>query len=82
MLEEEDAKLLQFLDSEGYSFLREVPDQGICGINQLLTTTAIFCDLDYTGYGNRYCFKDPVDAVLELAKWDGITEPTGYIAKR
>ena len=78
----EEEALIKFLDEEGYWFLREVPDQGICGIMQLAYTTAIFCDLDYTGYGNRYCFKETNDAVQELANWDGITEPTGYIAKR
>ena len=76
-------KLVRYLQvTEGYAFLREVPDHGICGIRHLIYTTAIFCDLDYTGYGERYCFDHAYEAAMALAKWDGVTELTGYKARR
>lgn len=79
---EEEAKLLVFLDKEGYHCLTEVPDQGICGVMKLGYTWGLFVDLDYTGYGNRYCFKYVDDAVVQLRKWDGVTALTGYVARR
>ena len=79
---DEEMELIQYLQvKERYAFLREVPDHGLCGIRHLLYSTAIFCDLSYDGYGERYCFEHAHEAVRALAQWDG-GELTGYKARR
>ena len=80
-MDEEEKLILHLRVKEGFAFLREVPDHGLCGIQKTLYSTAIFCDLSYDGYGERYCYEHAHEAVMALAKWDG-GELTGYKAKR
>ncbi|MDN7790482.1 hypothetical protein QZM66_23230 [Burkholderia contaminans] len=76
-------ELLDFIESQGYTKLRELPDGTIVGLGQLLFTTALYVDLDAEGWGRRFCFErreDAERALLKLRTGDDV--PVGFIAQR
>ena len=60
-----------YLYDQGYRFMREVPDNGICGLLPMLFTTALVVDMEVSGYSHRFCFERPQDALVALKGWTG-----------
>lgn len=79
-----DNQLVNRIRKEGsYTDVRALEDGTIIGIGNLLFTKAIYTDLSETGWGQRFCFKDPELAWDEYMKLrSGDEEPQGYIARR
>lgn len=66
-----------------YLDVRELKDGTIIGVGRLLYTTAIFMDMNLSGWGGRFCFEDHELALSEYRKLaTGDDEPTGWIARR
>jgi hypothetical protein len=72
-------ELKKYLESEGYTGIREIEGRGIYGVHRFIFTTAIVYGIDETGYKSRWCY--PHSLIMELAiaysKWDGIGDPEG-----
>lgn len=81
---EEDKTLYDDLVmSNSYIAVRRLPDGSFAAIGSLIFTTAIYMDLTLFGYGRRFCYAKPTDAIREfLALKDECTEPTGWLARR
>lgn len=69
--------LRYFLESEGYTNLRQIEGRGWCGLRQFLFTSGLCYGLDTKGYKGRYCFAKPSEAFKSLASWDGKGDPEG-----
>ncbi len=82
MTETIDPDLHAMLRSEGYSVLRVMPDGNIAGIRKFLFTYGLCTHLDWSGYGERWCFEDPASAIIALELWDGRGDPPGPWIKR
>lgn len=65
-----------------YQHLREIPNQGVCGIAPMLFTIGLFCNLSDVGYSYRYCYENYVDAFDALQNWNGEEHPPGPWIKR
>lgn len=79
----EDRLLAHVLEHSGLVGVTTLPDGTLIGLGRLLYTTALYVDLNATGYGRRYCYetaRGAVDAYYSLRA--GAGEPTGYIAQR
>jgi len=77
--------LIRYLESEGYSDLRETPTAGVVGTMPFLFTHAIVCEMDDFGYGYRFCYETKCEADGALSDWaenDYEGEPTGYIVRK
>jgi hypothetical protein len=72
----------QFLEEEGYISPRLLPTGEWAAICQQMYTTALVVGLDREGYRIRFCFENPLDAVVALHDWDGSGFPPGYWLKR
>lgn len=71
-----------FLD-QGYLRVRKLEDGSFIGLGKLIFTTAVYVDLNSSGYDRRYCFKEPTKALEEFEKMRTLEdEPTGFVAKR
>ena len=79
-MSEEDLK--EYLYEQGYRFMREVPDQGLCGLFTMLFTTALVVDLEESGYSHRFCYETPLEALSALKSWTGEGDPLGYIVRK
>lgn len=78
-----NSDLIKTLESDGYANVRALEDGTVVGTIDLMFTRAIFIDLDYQGWGKRFCFKDRDLADSEVQKLKtGDDEPVGYIARR
>jgi hypothetical protein len=77
-----EEELLAFLYEEGYRFMREVPDNGICGLMPMLFTTGLFVDLEQSGYSHRFCYETPLEALSALKSWSGVGDPLEYIVRK
>lgn len=77
-------KLLEHIQAmPEYQHVRMLEDGTIVGLGKLMFTTAIYMDMDEWGYGRRFCFESPQQAMSELQRLQcGDDEPTGWIAKR
>ena len=60
---------------EGYEYLLEVPNRGLCGIKRFLFTYGLVYGLDATGYNGRYCYPNFEESILALATWSGEGNP-------
>ncbi len=74
--------LEKYLLANGYYNLKVLPDGRICGLYRMIFTEALIVNLDWVGYEYRYCYAPETIAAEELEKYDGITEPTGWIVKK
>jgi hypothetical protein len=73
----EDTELIEYLKSEGYYQLREIPGRGVCGLHRFIFTVGLMVGLDRTGYKGRYCYESNAQAKEALETWDGIGDPSG-----
>jgi hypothetical protein len=70
-----------FLDSEtaaAYDVMRQLPDGRWCGVVRLLFHWTLHVDIDWSGYADRYCYREKLDAVRALKEWDGTGDPEGW----
>lgn len=76
--------LLDFLKENGYRDLKVLSDDVIVGTIDLLFTRGLVIDLDWEGWGKRYCYEDRFQATLACnALQSGDDEPmSGYVATR
>ena len=77
MTQQIDRDLATYLATQGYVALRIMPDGHLAGVSRFLFTYGLCTKVDWEGYGARWCFKDPMDAVRALAEWDGQGDPPG-----
>jgi len=78
-----DPVFVDFLKSNDYFQVRQLPDGSYAALYKLMFTTAICSGLDAYGWKYRWCFEDPSIAEQELLKMNLVDDvPTGYIAHR
>jgi hypothetical protein len=66
------------LRTEGYRFVRQLPNGRWIGIMQMNFTWGLFVGLDETGwYSYRYCYKNLIEAVTDSILWNGEDNPPG-----
>jgi hypothetical protein len=70
-------KLIDFLESQGYYNLKEIPNVGLCGLYRFAFTTGLVIGLQPIGYNGRYCYPLHADAVKALNEWNGHGDPSG-----
>lgn len=73
----EQTKLIEYLKSEGYLYIRELPTGKLAAIQQFVFTYGLIVGLDICGYEYRYCYENEKDAKLALETWDGTGDPSG-----
>lgn len=75
-----DRYLIALSESWGCLDAVEKGDAGICAIQPLMFTHAIYSGMNLWGYEDRWCYKTYKDAKAALDAWDGAegTEPTGW----
>jgi len=69
--------LIEFLESEGYTEIREIEGRGLCGLKHFMFTTGLVYGMTKIEYEGRYCFERFSDAKEALNNWDGKGDPTG-----
>jgi len=72
-----ETPLLSFLREQGYSQIREVPNQGVCALSRFAFTTGLLVGCTRTQYKGRFCYPSFADAKSALASWDGVNLPPG-----
>lgn len=77
-----EKKLLEFLESEGYTDLRTLEDGSIVGVYKMLFTWGTVVDLDHYGHGGRVCWPTYEQAALFARTMVTIDDapPPGYTA--
>jgi hypothetical protein len=65
------------LEAQGYAYLRELGDAGICGIKRFNYTWGLVVGIDPIGHGRRYCYEVEKQALDALAEWSGDGHPSG-----
>jgi hypothetical protein len=73
----EKEKLVNYLKSEGYSEIKEIPGKGICGLRDFIFTTGLMIGMTEVGYYGRYCYSTESEALEALNTWDGEGDPPG-----
>jgi len=78
------AEMLEHLKDSHYKDLRVLPDGTIIGTIDLMFTRGLVVDLDWNGWGHRYCYKDrSLATVACLALQTGDDQPIpGFVAER
>lgn len=69
--------LVEYLKSEGYYEIREVPGRGICGLRKFIFTTGLVVGMTKDLYYGRYCYSNESDASKALNEWNGEGDPDG-----
>lgn len=69
-------EIINLLEREGYTSLKEVKGRGMCGIFRYLYTTGLVYGLDEEGYKGRYCYSESSEAKEALESWSGEGDPT------
>lgn len=67
--------------SDGYLYMTIAPDGSVCCLYQFMFTWAILADLNYCGYGDRWCYHTLGDAMRGYLEWisrDYKGEPFGW----
>lgn len=72
-----ELKLKNNLQQEGYTELREIEGQGLCGLYRFLFTTGLVTGIEAHRYRGRYCYKEHADARNAIVHWDGKNDPSG-----
>lgn len=63
----------------GYLHPTQRADGSWCAITRLMYTHAILADIDWLGYGDRWCYKSEQAALDALCSWpEDQEEPTGW----
>jgi hypothetical protein len=61
--------------------VREVHDQGLCGVQRFIFSCGLLTCLRFDGwsyaYRARYCYPSAREAVSALSAWDGLGDPPG-----
>ncbi len=70
-------ELKQYLESEGYVSIREIPGRGVCALYSFMFTIGLVYGIDLTGYKGRWCYDSVIGAVNAISNWDGIGDPPG-----
>lgn len=52
-------------------------DGVLCAVQQFTTTYGLVVGISEVGYQCRYCYKTAVEAILELEKYENLTEHPG-----
>lgn len=65
----------QYLESEGYFDIKEIPNRGICALFRFVFTTGLVYGIHEWGYSGRYCYSSLSDAKEALDKWNGLLDP-------
>ena len=73
----EKERLIDYLRSDGYSDIKEIPGRGICGLRNFIFTTGLVIDMDENQYYGRYCYPSYEDALNALKEWNGEGDPSG-----
>jgi hypothetical protein len=64
---------------------REIPGCGLCAVQRFAYTCGLLTGLRFDGhsyfYVARYCYPNGVDALRDLAVWDGQGDPPGEWVK-
>lgn len=60
-----------------YDPVRRLPDGRIIAVHKLLHHYTLLVDLDESGYADRYCYPNYVQAVVGCMEWDGKGDPPG-----
>jgi hypothetical protein len=68
---------IEWLNANGYTRIKVMPDETACAIQSQLFTCAIIVGLDRTGWKRRYCYEREADAREALVQWDGKGDPPG-----
>jgi hypothetical protein len=72
-----------WLERQGYTHVRELPDGSFAGLARLMYTTGLCVGLSADSWTSRYCFENEDEAISELEKLQGRDDvPTGWVAKR
>lgn len=73
-----DDEMKAFFEENEYTYVRKLGD-GWAGIFNFMFTWGICTELDMTGYGRRYCYKDKQQAIDELAAMQSLDDvPKGW----
>lgn len=78
MHEDHDEQMIKWWLANGYLHIRKMPDGEYAALYKFMFTWAIIHELDYAGYGNRWCYHSYDDALKAFNAWDGTGEPTGW----
>lgn len=61
--------------------VREVPGQGLCGVQRFIYTCGLLTRMSFDGpaynYRARYCYPLASEALRALSEWDGKGDPPG-----
>lgn len=78
MTNEQD-KLVKHLQGF-YPVVQVKADGNVCALAQMAFTWAILSECCYAGYADRWCYADPLKAIVAFATWNGEdgTEPEGW----
>lgn len=68
---------IEFLNDLGYTRIKVMEGDILCGIQRQLFTWALVVGIDRVGYRRRYCYEREYDAREALVQWDGKGDPTG-----
>lgn len=78
-----EEELLKIKEMWEFISVRQLEDNSVVGIGNLLFTRAIYTNVNLWGFEKRFCFEDRVLADSEFLKLkDMDSEPEGYIARR
>lgn len=65
------------LEREGYQYICEKKNVGVCGLLKFIYTTGLCIGLDEYGYHGRFCYESGRDALVDIISWDGDGAPSG-----
>jgi hypothetical protein len=68
---------IDYLKTEGYQNIKEIPGKGICGLRDFIFTTGLIIGMDEVGYFGRYCYGSKEEALAAINSWDGQGDPPG-----
>lgn len=72
-----------YLQDQGYTPVRQLPDGSWAGLTRLLYTTGLCLGLSELGHQRRFCYGKEADALKALNHLQSASdEPTGWIARR
>lgn len=69
--------LQEFLLTQDYFDLKEIPGRGLCGLHRMAYTVGLFYNLTKWDYKGRYCFHNLAEAKEALNTWTGVDDPLG-----
>jgi hypothetical protein len=74
-LMEDKMDLKEYLITQDYFDLKEIPGQGMCGLLRMLFTVGLVVGIEEHGYRGRYCYDSLAEAKSALNEWDGTGDP-------